>query len=230
MPGSVAKRSRELRRRIQYIFQNPDASLNPRARIGTILARPLECSSICERAAWQRDRKSQKHWRMCASMAAMRRASRISFRAVSDSAWRSRVRSLRSRSSCFATRSCLVSMSRCRPMCCHCCSGCGVSTIFPCCSFRTTLRWSEAWPTGSACCFAVELMEVGDVEDIFSPPFHPYTYELLMAVPSINRLRQPRDRPRSGGVAAAPWDASSPGVASGNSARSANENPHHGAM
>src|SRR5262249_8202393 len=30
------------RRRIQYIFQNPDASLNPRARIASILARPLE--------------------------------------------------------------------------------------------------------------------------------------------------------------------------------------------
>ena len=42
LPGLIAERSRELRRRIQYIFQNPDASLNPRARIGTILARPLE--------------------------------------------------------------------------------------------------------------------------------------------------------------------------------------------
>ena len=44
--------------------------------------------------------------------------------------------------------------------------------------------------------FRGQLMEVGDVEDIFRPPFHPYTYELLMAVPSINRSRQPRTRPR----------------------------------
>ena len=42
LPGLIAQRSREFRRRIQYIFQNPDASLNPRARIGSILARPLE--------------------------------------------------------------------------------------------------------------------------------------------------------------------------------------------
>ena len=42
LPPLVADRSRELRRRIQYIFQNPDASLNPRARIGTILSRPVE--------------------------------------------------------------------------------------------------------------------------------------------------------------------------------------------
>jgi peptide/nickel transport system ATP-binding protein len=38
---SVKHRSSEQRRLIQYIFQNPDASLNPRARIGEIVGRPL---------------------------------------------------------------------------------------------------------------------------------------------------------------------------------------------
>lgn len=37
----VRGRSRELRRRIQFVFQNPDASLNPRKRVSEILARPL---------------------------------------------------------------------------------------------------------------------------------------------------------------------------------------------
>jgi len=42
VPGRAASRPRELRRLIQYVFQNPDASLNPRMRVRGILARPLE--------------------------------------------------------------------------------------------------------------------------------------------------------------------------------------------
>jgi peptide/nickel transport system ATP-binding protein len=42
LAGLVRERSAADRRRIQYIFQNPDASLNPRTKVKTILARPLE--------------------------------------------------------------------------------------------------------------------------------------------------------------------------------------------
>jgi oligopeptide/dipeptide ABC transporter, ATP-binding protein, C-terminal domain len=35
--------------------------------------------------------------------------------------------------------------------------------------------------------FRGQLMEIGEVDEIFSPPFHPYTYDLLMSVPSIQR-------------------------------------------
>jgi peptide/nickel transport system ATP-binding protein len=41
LPRSISRRSPDLRRRIQYIFQNPDESLNPRQTIFKILAQPL---------------------------------------------------------------------------------------------------------------------------------------------------------------------------------------------
>jgi peptide/nickel transport system ATP-binding protein len=41
LPKRLKLRTNEQRRHIQFIFQNPDASLNPRARISNILARPL---------------------------------------------------------------------------------------------------------------------------------------------------------------------------------------------
>jgi peptide/nickel transport system ATP-binding protein len=39
--GSVRDMDRAYRRAVQIVFQNPDASLNPRQRVGAILARPL---------------------------------------------------------------------------------------------------------------------------------------------------------------------------------------------
>jgi peptide/nickel transport system ATP-binding protein len=40
-PRAVRRRPRDLKRKIQLVFQNPDGSLNPRHRVETILARPL---------------------------------------------------------------------------------------------------------------------------------------------------------------------------------------------
>ncbi|MEA2779279.1 MAG: peptide/nickel transport system ATP-binding protein ddpF [Rhodospirillaceae bacterium] len=42
IPADIRSRPADLRRRIQYIFQNPDESLNPRRRIGEILRQPIE--------------------------------------------------------------------------------------------------------------------------------------------------------------------------------------------
>ncbi|MGH2745026.1 MAG: ABC transporter ATP-binding protein, partial [Pseudonocardiaceae bacterium] len=38
----VERRPRDTQRAIQYVFQNPDASLNPRRRVGAIVGRPLQ--------------------------------------------------------------------------------------------------------------------------------------------------------------------------------------------
>ena len=42
LPPAARKRSRDARKRIQYIFQNPYASLNPRRTIGQTISRQLE--------------------------------------------------------------------------------------------------------------------------------------------------------------------------------------------
>ena len=53
---------------IQYIFQNPDASLNPRARVGRILGRPLEMFFNSWIAPTLEQRRRSARSRMCASM------------------------------------------------------------------------------------------------------------------------------------------------------------------
>lgn len=40
--SSIERRSEDLHRQIQFVFQNPDSSLNPRRRISSILGRPLK--------------------------------------------------------------------------------------------------------------------------------------------------------------------------------------------
>jgi len=42
LSGDIGARSQDIVRRIQFIFQNPDASLNPRQSVGRSLARPIE--------------------------------------------------------------------------------------------------------------------------------------------------------------------------------------------
>ena len=41
LAGDIDRRTAEQRKNIQFIFQNPDASLNPRSSIEQILSRPL---------------------------------------------------------------------------------------------------------------------------------------------------------------------------------------------
>ena len=62
--------------------------------------------------------------------------------------------------------------------------------------------------------FEGHLFEVGDREEVFAPPFHPYTFALLQAVPDIDRRGESRaaaelERPPAGRACAyagrCPW-------------------------
>jgi peptide/nickel transport system ATP-binding protein len=188
LPGLVGARSRELRRRIQYIFQNPDASLNPRKRIGAILARPLEMFFNLDRAdVGRRVAGALEDVRLDASYAA-RYPDQLS------GGERQRV----------AVARALVAESKLL-LCDEILSGLDVSVQANVLALLRRLRQEHdlsmlfishdlavvrTLADRVGVMFRGRLMEVGGVEDIFSPPVHPYTHELLMAVPRIKGAGQ----------------------------------------
>ena len=188
IPGLVAARSRELRQRIQYIFQNPDASLNPRATIGKILARPIEMFFDPGRTATtKRVLDALEDVRLDASYV-RRYPDQLS------GGERQRVAIARA----------LVAESKLL-LCDEILSGLDVSVQANVVALLKRLRSEHrlsilfishdlavvrTLANRIGVLFRGHLMEIGDVENLFAPPFHPYTYELLMAVPSIKRVRR----------------------------------------
>jgi peptide/nickel transport system ATP-binding protein len=194
LPALVGARSREVRRQIQYIFQNPDASLNPRARIGTILARPIEMFFAAGRQASAKG--------VADALDDVRLDSRYSRRFPDQLSGGERQR--------VAIARALVARPKLL-LCDEILSGLDVSVQANILALLQRLRREHhlsmlfishdlavvrnlAHRVGVL--FRGQLMEIGDVEDIFRPPFHPYTYELLMAVPSLGRKLPPRRRQR----------------------------------
>jgi peptide/nickel transport system ATP-binding protein len=192
MPGLVSARTRELRQKIQYIFQNPDASLNPRAQVKTILARPIEMFFHCGRA--------DTHKRVLNALEDVRLDANYVGRYPDQLSGGERQR--------VAIARALVAESKLL-LCDEILSGLDVSVQANILALLQQLRREHSLSIlfishdlavvrtladRIGVLFRGQLMEVGDVEDIFASPFHPYTYELLMAVPSIQRVRG-RSRP-----------------------------------
>ena len=185
LPAQVKARSGDVRRRIQYIFQNPDASLNPRSRIGRILARPIEMFfGLDGVGARQKVEEALEDVRLDKGYAAR-------FPDQLSGGERQRVAIARA----------LVANSQIL-LCDEILSGLDVSVQANILLLLHRLRREHdlsmlfishdlavvrSLADRVGVLFRGRFMEVGDVEDIFAPPFHPYTFELLKAVPSIER-------------------------------------------
>jgi peptide/nickel transport system ATP-binding protein len=185
----VQDRTSEERRRIQYIFQNPDASLNPRARIGRILARPVEL--------WNGGDVRAK---VAAALADVRLDSAYATRFPDELSGGERQRVAIARA-LVAEPDLLI--------CDEVLSALDVSVQANILNLLRRLRRElnlamlfishdlavvRSIADRVAVLFRGELMSLGPVERIFAPPHHPYTLSLLEAVPRIERIETPRPR------------------------------------
>jgi peptide/nickel transport system ATP-binding protein len=193
LPGLVGARSRELRRRIQYVFQNPDASLNPRARIGAILARPLELFfDLDRRTIGGRVARALEDVRLDAGYAGRypdqlsggeRQRVAVARALVADSTLLI-CDEILSALDVSVQANVLALLQQLRRE--H-----RLSMLFI--SHDLAVVRNLADRVGVL--FRGRLMETGGVEEVFAPPFHPYTHELLMAAPTLRIARRRAARP-----------------------------------
>ena len=214
LPDSVRARSGEQRRQIQYIFQNPDASLNPRARVGTILARPLEMF-------FDHDRRRIREL-VAEALRDVRLDAGYAGRYPDQLSGGERQRVAVARA--LVARPALL-------LCDEILSALDVSVQANVLDLLRRLRAEHdvamlfishdlavvrMLADRVGVMFHGQLMEVGRTADIFTPPFHPYTHSLLLAVPGPGKPLRPaggarqraRDPGQPGGCAFAgrcPW-------------------------
>jgi len=185
LPGSVVARSSELRRRIQYVFQNPDASLNPRMRVGAILARPLEIFRTLDGAVVrERVARALHDVRLDPGYAA-RFPDRLSggerqrvaiARALVADPTLLLCDEILSALDVSVRASILELLMRLREE--H-----AVAMLF----ISHDLAVVRALADRVGVLYRGQLMEIGAAAEIFAPPFHPYTHSLLLAVPSAGK-------------------------------------------
>jgi peptide/nickel transport system ATP-binding protein len=183
--GPVQVRAPDVKRRLQLVFQNPDASLNPRHSVATILSRPL---------AIFRGLRGEDQRRAAAELLAdVQLDERYLDRLPSQLSGGERQRVAIARA--LAAEPDLL-------LCDEILSALDVSVQASVIALLRRLQHQRGlaylfishdlsvvrWLAHRvAVLFAGEICETGRTDDVFRPPFHPYTEMLLAAVPRIDR-------------------------------------------
>jgi peptide/nickel transport system ATP-binding protein len=191
--GSLTLRPLDLKRRIQYVFQNPDASLNPRERIGTILARPLRLyfplgrSETRRRAAdgLQEVRLDPSYAGRYPDQLSGGERQRVAIaRALVAQPALILCDEILSALDVSVQASVIDLLARLR-------RETGVAMLFISHDLAVVRHLADR--TGVL--FGGTLVEYGPTPSLFEPPFHPYTEELLMAIPSYRQRMRPSVTP-----------------------------------
>ena len=196
-PGRVAARSPQLRRLIQYVFQNPDASLNPRMRIRGILARPLELLGGVE--------PGKLDVKVAAALDEVRLDSSYAERFPDQLSGGERQR--------VAIARALI-VDPVLLLCDEILSALDVSVQANILDLLRRLRAEHqvsmlfishdlavvrTLADRIGVMYGGRMLEVGSAEEVFAPPYHPYTHLLLLAVPGM-RARHRTSRAHSAGT------------------------------
>jgi peptide/nickel transport system ATP-binding protein len=185
----VRRRKQDAKRRIQLVFQNPDASLNPRHSVATILGRPLSIFRRLSRARRRReavallgdvqleDSTLDRMPRQLSGGERQRVAIARALAAEPDLILCDEVLSALD----VSVQASVIALLR-RLQREH-----GLAYLFISHDL-SVVRWLAH---RVAVLFRGEVCEQGTAEDVFRPPFHPYTEMLLAAVPRIDAPSAP---------------------------------------
>jgi peptide/nickel transport system ATP-binding protein len=194
-PRRIRRRPPDMKRKIQLVFQNPDASLNPRHRVETILARPLVLLRGLDRGEIHKN------------------AIRLLRDVELDPAYLKRVP--RQLSGGERQRVAIARALAAEPdliLCDEVLTALDVSVQASILALLRALQDRRGiaylfishdlavvrWIAHRvAVMYAGEICEIGKTADVFRPPYHPYTELLLAAVPRLFAARQTEIGPPS---------------------------------